>query len=272
MANRRFPWLATIAGWSVAMLMFAPILWMGFTSIKTERQAIAPPPLFFFKPTVATYIHMLQQDNYLHFALNSIFISIVATLLAVVLSVPAAYSMVFFPARRTSSVLVWMMSTKMMPAVSVLMPIYQIYGRFGLLDSRIGLIAIYALMNLPITVWLIYTYFMEIPGEILEAGRVDGMSTWQEIRYLVLQMSLPGLASTGLLSLVLCWNEAFWSINLTSVHAAPLTAFIASFSSPEGLIWARLSAASVLAIAPITIIGFLSQRQLVRGLTFGAVK
>jgi sorbitol/mannitol transport system permease protein len=127
-------------------------------------------------------------------------------------------------------------------------------------------------MNLPITVWLIYTYFLEIPVEVLEAGRVEGLTTWQEIRHLVLKMSLPGLFSTGLLSLVLCWNEAFWSINLTSAHAAPLTAFIASFSSPEGLFWARLSAASILAIAPITIVGFMSQRQLVRGLTFGAVK
>lgn len=272
MSSRRMSWFATFLGWLVALLMFGPILWMASISIKTEQQAIATPPLLFFRPTFDAYVQMIRQGHYAHFALNSVVISLSATLLAIALSVPAAYAMAFYPTRRTSFLMVWMISTKMMPAVSVLMPIYQIYGHFGMLDSRIGLILVYALMNLPITVWLIYTYFLEIPVEVLEAGRVEGLTTWQEIRHLVLKMSLPGLFSTGLLSLVLCWNEAFWSINLTSAHAAPLTAFIASFSSPEGLFWARLSAASILAIAPITIVGFMSQRQLVRGLTFGAVK
>jgi sorbitol/mannitol transport system permease protein len=134
------------------------------------------------------------------------------------------------------------------------------------------LTAIYVLMNLPITVWLTYSYFREIPVEILEAGRIDGMTSWQEIRYLLLQMSLPGLASTALLSVILCWNEAFWSLNLTAAKAGPVALFIATYSSPEGLFLAKLSAASTMAIAPILIFGVLAQRQLVRGLTFGAVK
>jgi sorbitol/mannitol transport system permease protein len=160
----------------------------------------------------------------------------------------------------------------MLPPVGVLVPIYLLFRDAGLIDTKAGLIIIYALMNLPIMVWLLYTFFKEVPKDILEAGRIDGASRRQELFYLLVPLSLPGIASTALLSIILCWNEAFWSLNLTTSDAAPLTAFISSFSAPEGLFWAKLSAASTLAIAPILLFGWMSQRQLVRGLTFGAVK
>jgi sorbitol/mannitol transport system permease protein len=147
-----------------------------------------------------------------------------------------------------------------------------IFQKLEIIDNALAMIVIYTLMNLPITIWLIYSYFKDLPTEVMEAGRLDGMTLFQEIRFLVLPMSLPGLASTGLLSIVLCWNEAFWSLNLTTTNAAPLTQLIATFSSPEGLFWAKLSAASVLSVAPIMVLGWFSQKQLVRGLTFGAVK
>jgi sorbitol/mannitol transport system permease protein len=197
---------------------------------------------------------------------------VVLTLRGLLLAVPAAYAMAFFPTRRTQKVLLWMLSTKMMPSVGVLVPIYLLWKNSGLLDTVSGLVIVYTLINLPIAVWMSFTYFAEIPRDILEAGRIDGAATWQEIVYLLMPMSLPGLASTALLLVILSWNEAFWSINLSSSNAAPLTVFIASYSSPEGLFWAKLSAASLLAVAPILIVGWLSQKQLVRGLTFGAVK
>jgi sorbitol/mannitol transport system permease protein len=131
---------------------------------------------------------------------------------------------------------------------------------------------IYALINLPLVVWMLYTFFSEVPREILEAGRMDGARPMHELYYLLLPLSLPGIVSTSLIAIIFAWNEAFWSLNLTAANAAPLTAFIASFSSPEGLFWAKLSAASTVAIAPILVFGWLTQRQLVRGLTFGAVK
>jgi sorbitol/mannitol transport system permease protein len=165
-----------------------------------------------------------------------------------------------------------MLSTKMMPAVGVLLPVYLLFKAAGLLDSVWGLIFIYTLMNLPIAVWMSYTYFCEIPGAILEAARVDGASVFRELWHVLAPMALPGISSTALLLIVLSWNEAFWSLNLTSSHAAPLTVFIASYSSPEGLFWAKLSAASLLAVAPIMVMGWLTQKQLVSGLTFGAVK
>lgn len=166
----------------------------------------------------------------------------------------------------------WMLSTKMMPPVGALIPIYLLFQATGLLDSRIGLVGVLTLINLPIIVWMLYTYFKEIPGEILEAARMDGASLMKEIIYVLTPMAIPGIASTLLLNVILAWNEAFWTLNLTASKAAPLTAFIASYSSPEGLFYAKLSAASTMAIAPILILGWFSQKQLVRGLTFGAVK
>ena len=204
--------------------------------------------------------------------LNSIYISVGSTLVCFLFAVPAAYSMSFFPTPKTQARLLWMLSTKMMPAVGVLIPIYLLSKAFGLLDNILGLIIIYALMNLPIAVWMTYTYFCEIPAAILEAGRIDGANIWEELWYLLRPMTLPGISPTGLILIIFAWNEAFWSINLTSANAAPLTVFIASYSSPEGLFWAKLSAASLLAVAPIMVLGWLTQKQLVRGLTFGAVK
>lgn len=271
-SNTSHRWWITLLGWLVACLLFFPIFWMFITSFKTEVAAVATPPQLFFRPTLENYVTIQERASYFTFAWNSVVISLGATILALLLAIPAAYAMSFFPTKRTKGTLLWMLSTKMLPAVGVLVPIYILARETGLLDTRIGLIIIYTLINLPIVVWMIYSFFKEVPKEILEADRMDGASTFQELRHVLLPLALPGIASTALLSIILSWNEAFWSLNLTTFDAAPLTAFIASFSSPQGLFWAKLSAASTLAIAPILIFGWVSQRQLVRGLTFGAVK
>jgi sorbitol/mannitol transport system permease protein len=268
----RRKWMVTAAAWAVALLVFFPILWMVLAGFKTEVDAIATPPRLFFRPTLENYVAVQERADYLKFAWNSIYLSVGSTLVALVLAVPAAYAMAFFPTRRTKGTLVWMLSTKALPPVGVLVPIYLIFRDAGLLDVRAGLLAVYALVNLPIVVWMLFSFFREVPREVLEAGRMDGAEPRHELFYLLLPLSLPGIASTALLAIILSWNEAFWSLNLTAANAAPLTAYIASFSSPEGLFWAKLSAASTLAIAPILVFGWMSQRQLVRGLTFGAVK
>ncbi|GAA4126866.1 carbohydrate ABC transporter permease [Aminobacter aganoensis] len=261
----------TVAAWVVALLIFFPILYTIITSFKSETEAIAG---FSLVPsgTLESYAEVQAQSNYFKFFLNSVIIAVGSTILALVVAVPAAWSMAFSPTKRTKDILMWMLSTKMMPAVAVLVPIYLIFRDTYLLDTRIGLTVMLMLINLPIVVWMLYTYFREIPGEILEAARMDGATLWGEIVYVLTPMAVPGIASTMLLNIILAWNEAFWTIRLTTTNAAPLTAFIASFSSPQGLFWAKLSAASTLAIAPILIMGWFSQRQLVRGLTFGAVK
>lgn len=263
--------LFTLLGWTVGAVIFFPIFWMAVTALKTEAQAISAPTLF-FHPTFENLSNMIGGGDYARFAANSVIESLGATLVALLLAFPAAYAMSFHPTRRTKDILLWMLSTKMMPAVGVLVPVYLLFRNVGLLDTRIGLLGIEMLSNLPIVIWMLYSFFRDIPREIIEAARMDGATPAQQMLAVVLPLSMPGVASTGLLSVILAWNETFWSINLTSSNAAPLTAFIASFSSPEGLFWARLSAASLLAIAPILLLGWMTQRQLVRGLTFGAVK
>jgi len=265
--------ITTVVAWIVALLIFFPIIWMLLASFKTEIEAVATPPRLIFTPTLENYRDVaFGRANYLHCAWNSIYLSVGSTVLALLIAVPASYAMAFFPTRKTKDLMLWMLSTKFMPAVGVLVPIYLIFRDTGLLDVATGLLLVYTLVNLPIVVWMLYSFFKEVPPEILEAGRMDGAHARDELLLLLLPLALPGIASTALLSIILSWNEAFWSLNLTGPTAAPLTYYIASFSSPEGLFWAKLSAASTLAIAPIVIFGWLSQRQLVRGLTFGAVK
>jgi sorbitol/mannitol transport system permease protein len=265
--------VSTIGAWFFGFLIFLPILWMFLTSFKTELDAFAMPPKFlFFHWTTENYATVQDRSDYLHHALNSIIVAGGSTLIALLIAVPAAWSMAFAPTKRTKDILLWMLSTKMMPPVGVLVPIYLIYRDFGLLDTRAGLVFILCLGNLPIVIWMLFTYFKEIPKDILEAARMDGATIGRELIYVLTPMAIPGLASTLLLNFILAWNEAFWTLNLSTLEAAPLTVFIASYSSPEGLFWAKLSAASTLAIAPIIILGWFSQRQLVRGLTFGAVK
>ncbi|WP_434612691.1 carbohydrate ABC transporter permease [Tabrizicola sp. M-4] len=272
-ASPRRKLITTLAAWGVALLIFFPVLWMILTSFKTEASAVAMPPQFLSADwTTENYAEVWQRSDYPRFFWNSVVISVGSTLLGLVIAIPAAWSMAFVPGKRTKDLLMWMLSTKMMPAVAVLIPLYLVFQRIGLFDTKLGLILALMLMNLPIIIWMLYTYFKEIPGEILEAARMDGASLWNEIVYVLTPMALPGIASTMLLNIILAWNEAFWTITLTTTKAAPLSAFIASFSAPQGLFYAKLSAASAMAILPILILGWFSQKQLVRGLTFGAVK
>jgi polyol transport system permease protein len=263
----------TVAAWLVGFLIFFPILWMFLTSFKTEGDAYAIPPKFlFFHWTTENYAEVQSRVDYFLHASNSIVLSVGANVAGLILAIPAAWSMAFAPTKRTKDLLMWMLSTKMMPASGVFMAIYFLFLQAHLLDSRWGVGFLLMMANLPIIVWMLYTYFKEIPVDILEAARMDGASLANEIIYVLTPMAVPGIASTMLLSIILSWNEAFWTLNLTNVTAAPLTNMIASFSAPEGDFWALLSAASVLAIAPILVLGWFSQKQLVRGLTFGAVK
>jgi sorbitol/mannitol transport system permease protein len=272
---RRFPValaVRTVAAWSLTLLIFFPLGWLALTAFKTELQAIAVPPLLVFEPTLANFGEVQQRSDYLLYAQNSLFTSVASTLLGLAIAVPAAYSMAFFRSRHTRDVLMWMLSTKMMPAVGALVPIYVMAQTAGLLDTRLALVLVFTLSNLPIMVWMLYSSFKDIPPEILEAARMDGATLWQEFTRVLLPLAIGGLAATGLLCLVLSWNEAFWSLNLSSAKAGTLATLIASYSSPEGLFWAKLSAASLMAIAPIVVFGWFTQKQLVQGLTFGAVK
>ena len=264
--------LRTCMAWLLTLMLFFPLGWLLLTAFKTELQAISVPPLFVFTPTMENFHEVQERSDYLSYALNSVITSVASTILGLALAAPAAYSMAFFKSKRTKDILMWMLSTKMMPAVGALVPIYVMAQYAGLLDSRTALIIVFTMSNLPIMVWMMYSYFKDIPSEILEASRMDGATLYQEFRHVLMPLTMGGLASTGLLCLVLSWNEAFWALNLSAAKSGTLATLIASYSSPEGLFWAKLSAASLMAIAPIVVFGWFSQKQLVQGLTFGAVK
>ena len=259
--------------WAVAILFFFPIFWMVFTSFKTDADAVKPEYLFLFTPTFENYVNMTENYDYWRFAVNSVITSVFATLLALVVGVPAAYAMAFDPSRHTKDILVWMLSTKMLPAAAVLYPMTFLTKNFlGIFDTHFLIIIVLSLINLPIVIWMLFTYFKEIPKEIIEAGKMDGVNIWSEIKDIVLPLAWGGLASTALLCFIFCWNEAYWTVRLTTTEAATLSKLIEGNRAPEGLFFGRLSAVSTAAVGPIVVLGWFCQKQLVRGLTFGAVK
>lgn len=262
-----------VLAWVVALVFFFPIFWMVFTSFKTDADAVKPEFLFFFTPTLENYVNMTANYDYWRFAQNSVITSVFATVLTLVVGVPAAYAMAFDPSRHTKDILIWMLSTKMLPAAAVLYPMTFLTKNFlGVFDTHFLVIVVLSLINLPIVIWMLFTYFKEVPREIIEAGKMDGVSIWGEIRDIVLPLAWGGLASTALLCFIFCWNEAYWTVRLTTTEAATLSKLIEGNRAPEGLFFGRLSAVSTAAVGPIVVLGWFCQKQLVRGLTFGAVK
>ena len=262
-----------IAGWLVALIFFFPIFWMLLTSFKTDADAVKPEYLFFFSPTFENYFQMTENYDYWRFAKNSIITSTFATVFALFVGVPSAYAMAFTPGRRTKDILIWMLSTKMLPAAAVLYPMtFLTKNVLGVFDTHFLVILVLSLINLPIVIWMLFTYFKEIPKEIIEAGKMDGVSVWGEIKDIVLPLAWGGLVSTALLCFIFCWNEAYWTVRLTTTDAATLSKLIEGNRAPEGLFFGRLSAVSTAAVGPIVVLGWFCQKQLVHGLTFGAVK
>ncbi|MEP3196863.1 MAG: carbohydrate ABC transporter permease [Lentilitoribacter sp.] len=259
--------------WVVGLIFFFPIFWLAFTSFKTDADAVKPEFLFFFTPTLENYLNMAENYDYWRFAANSVITTTLATGFTLFVGVPAAYAMAFDPSRHTKDILMWMLSTKMLPAAAVLYPMTFLTKNFlGVFDTHFLIIIVLSLINLPIVIWMLFTYFKEIPKEIIEAGKMDGVSTWGEIKDILLPLAWGGLASTALLCFIFAWNEAYWTVRLTTTEAATLSKLIEGNRAPEGLFFGRLSAVSMAAVGPIVVLGWFCQKQLVQGLTFGAVK
>ena len=256
----------------LGLLFFFPIFWLVLTSFKTDADAVKPEFLFFFTPTLENYTNMTENYDYWRFATNSVITSVFATIFALAVGIPCAYSMAFNPTRATKDVLMWMLSTKMLPAAAVLYPMTFLTKSLGLFDTHFMVIVVLCLINLPIVIWMLFTYFKEIPKEIIEAGQMDGVNTWGEIKEILIPLAWGGIASTALLCFIFCWNEAYWTVRLTTTDAATLSKLIEGNRAPEGLFFGRLSAVSAAAVGPIIVLGWFCQKQLVQGLSFGAVK
>ncbi len=257
----------------LALLMFFPILWMALTSLKTEAQAIAFPPKLVFWPTLANWQRTLFASPFVEFLGNTAIITFFSTLLALLLGIPAAYAMAYYPSKRTDGSMLWMMSTRMLPPAGVIVPLYVLFLNLKLLDTHLGLVILYAGMNLPLVVWMVRSFLLEIPFDIIESARLDGASLRQEITTVLLPLLIPGLAATSLLTLIFTWNEFFFAVSLTTRDASPLSVYVSTFKAAQGdLFIAKMSAAATAAVVPVLVAGWLAQRQLVTGLTLGAIK
>lgn len=271
-APRQTNWLLGLLTHALALIAFAPILWMTVTSFKTEAEAFTMPPRLFFTPTFENWRVALFETPFLERLESTLVVTIVSTAITLLLGVPAAYGIAFQETRRSNSLLLWMISTRMLPPVGVIIPLYVLFRELHLLDSRVGLTLIFTAMNLPLVVWMMRSFFLDLPREVIEATRLEGATFLQEMRHVVLPMTLAGLSSTALLCFIFAWNEFFFAFNLTISEAAPLSVYIASFKTSEGLFWAKMSAAATAAVLPVVLAGWATQRTIVRGLTMGAVQ
>ncbi|MFI9487238.1 carbohydrate ABC transporter permease [Promicromonospora sp. NPDC052451] len=261
----------TTLTWLLALAFFFPVAWMAATAFKQENQAASDPPTWFFTPTLDQFRAVIEGGSGTYVA-NSAIATGVSTVLVLLLGVPAAYALSIRPVEKVSDVLFFFISTKMLPVVAVIVPIYVVAGQLKVLDNIWTLVVLYTAMNLPIAVWMMRSFFLEVPGEVLEAASVDGAGLMRTLRSVLIPMVAPGIAATALICVIFAWNEFFFALNLTASRAATVPVLIVSTMTSEGLFLARLCAAALLASLPVIIAGWVAQKQLVRGLSMGAIK
>jgi sorbitol/mannitol transport system permease protein len=262
--------IVTIVAWIVGIIVFLPILWMVVTAFKPESAAETWPPQFTFSPTLSEFNLVFSGMG--PYITNSAIATVGSTILVLLLGLPAAYALSVRPVKRWRDGLFFFISTKMLPIVAAIGPLYILVLRTGLLDSIWALIILYAAMNLPLAIWMLRSFMLEVPTETLEAARLDGAGRFREITEVIMPVVSPGLVSTALICVIFAWNELFLAINLTVTNAATMPMFLISSVPQEGLYIAHLSAAATVASVPVIIVGWIAQRSLVRGLSMGAIK
>jgi len=260
----------TVLGWAAAIVFFLPVLWMILTAFKPESAAETWPPKFIFTPTLSEF--RLAVTGIGPFLTHSIIATVGSTVLVLLLGIPAAYALSVRPVKHWRDGLFFFISTKMLPIVAAIGPLYVIALHAHLLDSIWLMIILYTAMNLPLAIWMIRSFMLEVPTELLEAARLDGAGRIREMGSVIMPIISPGLVSTALICVIFAWNELFLAINLTVTNAATLPMFLISSVPQEGLFIAHLCAAATIASVPVIIVGWIAQRSLVRGLAMGAIK
>jgi sorbitol/mannitol transport system permease protein len=264
------PWWTFLA-WLLTLVFFAPVAWMVLTSLHTESDAATNPPSIFAGLTFSNYGAVFDR-GVATFLVNSAIASIVSTLIVLALAVPAAYALSIKPVEKWTDVMFFFLSTKFLPPIAALLPIYLIVKQAGMLDNVYTLVILYTSMNLPIAVWMMQSFLAEVPKEVLEAAQVDGANLMRTLVSIVVPMTAPGLAATSLICFIFSWNEFMFAVNLTATRASTAPIFLVGFISSQGLFLAKLCAAATLVSLPVLIAGFAAQDKLVRGLSLGAVK
>ena len=260
-----------VVAWAATLLLFAPVGWMALTSFHSEAKAATNPPSPFAALTTANY-HELLSGGALPYLINSATASIGSTLVVLALALPAAYALTVRPVEKSSDVMFFFLSTKFLPAIGALLPVYLIVKRIGSLDSIWVLIVLYTAMNLPIALWMLCSFLREIPAEIFEAAAMDGANLPRVLWQILRPLAMPGIAATSLICFIFSWNEFLLAVNLTSTSASTAPIYLVGFITSQGFFFAKLCAASTLLSLPVLVAGFSAQDKLVRGLSLGAVK
>ena len=261
----------SVLAWVIAAVFFFPVLWMALEGLKTEPQAASVPPTIVFTPSLGALQEVLSRD-FPPYLINSAMATIGSTLLVLAFGLPAAYALSIRPVKKARDVLFFFISTRFLPFAASLVPLYILARDLHLLDNIMALVIIYTTINLPLGIWLLRSFMLELPHELIEAARVDGATMRHELLRIVLPLITPGIAATSLICLIFAWNEFFYAVNFTSSIAATSPIFLVGFISGRGLFYAKLAAAATLASLPVLLAGWIAQKQLIRGLTMGAVK
>ena len=261
----------TMGAWILTLFFFLPVAWMALTSFHNEVDAATNPPSPLAPLTLGNYAAIFDR-GVAPFLINSAMASLLSTALVLALAVPAAYALSIKPVRKWSDVMFFFLSTKFLPAIGALLPIFLIVKQVGMLDNIWTLVVLYTAMNLPLALWMMRSFLSEVPREILEAAEMDGAGLLRTLRQVIAPIAMPGLASTSLICVIFSWNEFMFAVNLTAVRASTAPVFLVGFITSEGLFLGKLCAAATLLSLPVLIAGFAAQDKLVRGLSFGAVK
>jgi sorbitol/mannitol transport system permease protein len=268
-------WALGALAWIVGLILFFPVFWMVLNSFKTEADANTSPKLF-FTPTLDEYRTVTESaGGLLSFSeafTNSVVIVIVSTLIVLALAIPAAYALAVRPVHKWRDVLFFFISTKFLPVVAAILPIWILARNFNLLNTRLVLIILYTAINLPLAVWMLRSFFAEIPRELIEAAEIDGASLRGQLQSIILPMAAPGIAATALLCVIFAWNEFFYAVQLNAVDGSTVPIWVTTNVSTRGDFLAKLSAASVLACIPVVLAGWIAQKRMIRGLAMGAIK
>jgi sorbitol/mannitol transport system permease protein len=272
------PWVNRALGalaWLVALLFFFPVFWMVLNSFKEEQDANTAPKLF-FTPTLDRYREVTESaGGLLSFGeafTNSAAIVLISTLIVMLLAIPAAYALAIRPVAKWRDVLFFFISTKFLPVVASILPIWILARNFQMLNTQQVLIVLYLGVNLPLAIWMLRSFFQEIPRELIEAAEIDGASLPGQLRSIILPMAAPGIAATALLCVIFAWNEFFYAVQLNPVDGSTVPIWVTTNISTRGDFLAKLSAASVLACIPVVLAGWLAQKRMIRGLAMGAIK
>ena len=264
-----------IGAWIVGLIFFFPIFWMALNGFKEEADANADPKLL-FDPTLTQYDEVTSQTQGLlgfrEAFLNSFWAVSVSTILVMILAIPAAYALSVRPVKKWRDVLFFFISTKFLPIVAAILPLWIIARELDLLNTRLVLIILYTAMNLPLAVWMLRSFFNEVPRELIEAAQIDGASIRGQITSVILPVVAPGLAATALLCVIFAWNEFFLAVQLNPVDGSTIPIWVTSNVSTRGNFLAKLSAASTLATLPVVLCGWVAQKRMIRGLAMGAIK